>query len=277
MTSKSNSNKSAREKYSEDMINEILGEVENEPDIEIESDVANLGEEESDVKIAESPSEKRERKKKGFFAVGVAVILFAIIGLVSSINFIINGIHRLADNTALKNEFARFILPVVANDIAPFENESEITNTSKINCSIWNILVNKDTSGFKKAQSGGILIPEYNVSVSCKELFGTGASIEHQTVGAGDSRFSYDAENHVYTCANDLRFLTYAPRITGMTKKNDTYVLTVEYLPPSITTVGDDLGIEIKADKILEYTVNRYNKKNTLISVRLIKGADTNM
>lgn len=262
-----------REKHNEDVINELLGEVENEPDIEIESDVANLGEdEETDVKIA--PDNTPAKHQRAFFITAIFVIIMAVIGLISSIRFIVDGIGRLADNTALKNEFARFILPVVANDIAPFDNESEITNSSKISCAVWNILVNKDTSQYQVAQSGGIIIPEYDVSVNCKELFGSGATLEHQTVGMGDTRFVYDEENHRYTCPKDLRFLNYAPKITAMTEDNGTYLLTVDYMPPSVTMAAEDLGLSVEADKTLQYTINRWDKKNTLMAVRFIADSE---
>lgn len=278
MAKKNKQTASAREKYGEDVINELLGEAEDEPDIiGIEEDVAGLGGDSESVKTADTPEEKSEKRRKVFFVIAVFVIVMAFIGMFSSVRFIVKGIRDMADNTTLKNEFARFLLPVVANDIAPFENESEIPNSSKISCAIWNIMVNKDTSSYKSSPLGGFLVPEYDVSVSCKEIFGTGSSITHQTVGSGDSRFTYDEENHVYNCAKDLRFLNYAPKITAMTENNGTYVLTVDYMPPSITMVTDDLGITVEADKTLEYTVNRWDKKNTLMSVKLISGKETNV
>lgn len=278
MSKKSKQNAALRQKHNEEVINELLGEIEDEPDIEIEEDVANLGEEpEDNVKIAETADDRRTRRSKAFFAIAVIVIVMAVIGLISSIRFIAKGISNMADNTALKNEFARFILPVVANDIAPFENETEITNSSKVSCSIWNILVNKDTSAYKSSPAGGILVPEYDVGVSCKEIFGTGATITHQTVGTGDTRFVYDEENHVYSCTNNMRLLNYAPKITSMTESNGTYVLTVDYIPPSVTMAVEGLGITMEADKTLEYTINRWDKKNTLMSVRFISGQPDNL
>lgn len=278
MSKKNKTNATMREKHSENVINELLGEVEDEPDFGIEEDIANLGEDpDSDVKTADFGADRDEKKRKAFFIVAIIVIVFAFIGIFSSIRFVAKGISDLADNTALKTEFARFLLPVVANDIAPFENESEITNSSKVSCAIWNIMVNKDTSAYKESPAGGFLVPEYDVSVSCKEIFGSGASLTHQTVGSGDTRFTYDEENHVYNCTKDLRYLNYAPRIKDMTENNGTYVLTVEYMPPSITMVADDLGLTVDADKALEYTINRWDKKNTLMSVRLISGKENNL
>lgn len=260
-----------REKHNDDVINELLGEVEGESVMELENDVANLGEDsEEDVKIAKSPDEKNKRKSRMFFATAIVVLALACVGLYSMVRLIAGGISEIVNNTALKKEFARFILPVVANDIAPFENENEITNSSKVNCSIWNILVNKDTSAYKSSPAGGIYIPEYDVSVSCKDLFGSESTLTHQSVGYGESRFSYDENNHVYSCPKDMRLLNYAPKISELTGGSGTYVLKVDYLPPSITMAAEDLGLTVDADKTLEYTVVRKDKKNTLVSVRMI-------
>lgn len=259
------------EKHNDDVINELLGEVEGESVMELENDVANLGEDsEEDVKIAKSPDEKNKRKSRMFFATAIVILALACVGLYSMVRLIAGGISEIVNNTALKKEFARFILPVVANDIAPFENENEITNSSKVNCSIWNILVNKDTSAYKSSPAGGIYIPEYDVSVSCKDLFGSESTLTHQSVGYGESRFSYDENNHVYSCPKDMRLLNYAPKISELTGGSGTYVLKVDYLPPSITMAAEDLGLTVDADKTLEYTVVRKDKKNTLVSVRMI-------
>lgn len=271
MSKKKKSNSELREKHNEDVINELLGEIEGESVMELEDDVANLGEDsEEHVKIAESPDEKNMRKSRMFFAAAIFVLILACVGLYSTVRFVAGGISEIVNNTSLKKEFARFVLPVVANDIAPFENESEITNSSKVSCSIWNILVNKDTSAYKASPAGGIFIPEYDVSVSCKDLFGSDSTLTHQTVGYGESRFSYDENNHVYRCPKDLRLLNYAPKISELTGGSGTYVLKVDYLPPSITMAAEDLGLTVEADKTLEYTIIRKDKKNTLVSVRMI-------
>lgn len=258
--------KNIREKYNDDIINELFGSSEEEPDIE--TDIADLGQEPDDgTKIAENP-----KKKRFFFGFAIFVVIMAIIGVISCGWLVTKGITNVMDDSSLKNELTRFILPAVANDISPFQNETEISDSAKINCAIWNILLNKDYSTFKSENAGEYIIPEYDVGVSCKELFGTGSAIEHQTVGYGEAKFSYDEENHVYTCSRSLRNLSYAPRITEMTHTGGgTYVCRVEYIPPSISALGDDLGVETTPDKVMEYTINRYDKKNTLMAVKFIE------
>lgn len=254
-------NSEPRDKHSDDLINELFGEIDEAEDLE--NDVADLGQEsEDDVKIAENPN-----RQKFFFGFAVFVVIMAIIGFVTCIRFAVVGVRSLVDNTALKNEFTQFILPAVANDISSFRSEGELSNSAKINCSIWAILLNEDYDKFKTEIAGEYLIPEYDVGVACKELFGSAASITHQSVGYGDARFVYYEDRHVYSCGRNLRNLSYAPRISEMTENSGVYTLKVEYLPPSISLVANNLGVETDPDKTMIFTITRQDKKNILTSV----------
>lgn len=246
----------------EKVINQLLGSLDDENDIE--GDIAELGANEA----MESAPEISEpvKKKRFFFGFAVFVIIMAIIGCISTVRFIGDVTESLVDNTSLKNEFAQFIFPVVVNDIAPFESTSEIPNTSKITCAIWNILIIKDTSAYEDGM-GGLNIPEYDVMQSCKEIFGSTITMEHQSVGTGEVRFIYDAEKHSYSANKNIRYLTYAPQIIEMVRSDDTYTLTVGYLPPALATVTGISGMEVSPEKYMQYTINRWDGKNTLMSV----------
>lgn len=245
------------------IIDQLFGSLEGEPDIE--QDIAKLGAEpEDDVKI----SPEKPKKHKFFFGFAVFVIIMAVIGCVSTVRFAANATSQLFDNSSLKNEFAQFIFPVVVNDIGPFENTSEIPNSTKITCAIWNILINKDTAQYQNANTMGLSIPEYDVSAACKEIFGGTVTVEHQSVGTGEVRFTYDAENHVYAAQKNIRYLTYSPYIVEMSESNGIYRLIVGYLPPTVASVAGINGMEASPEKYMEYTIERSDKKNTLLSVR---------
>ncbi len=256
------SKKDQKEQQGDKVINQLFGSLEEQNDIE--SDIADLGGNEA---VVEPEVPEPVKKKRFFFGFAVFVIIMAIIGCVSSVRFVVNVTGQLLDNTSLRNEFAQFIFPVVVNDIAPFENVDEIPNTSKVTCSIWNILITKDTTAFETGV-GDLKIPEYDVTVSLKELFGSTATMEHQSVGIGEVRFTYDAENHYYNASKNIRYLTYAPQVVEMTEENSTYTLTVGYLPPALATVTGISGMEVVPEKYMEYTINRWNGENTLMSVR---------
>lgn len=267
MQKKDKTTETPRDKHTNDVINEIFSEAAEEVDEDtpdIENDIADLGLDQDDaVKVVDE-----EKRRKFYFGFAVFVVIMAIVGVVTCVRLAVVGIRSLVDNTSLKNELTRFILPAVAIDISSFGNESELPNSSKINCSIWEILLSEDYETFKVSTADGYSIPEYNVGVVCKELFGSDAAITHQSVGYGEARFTYDSENHVYRCSRNLRSLSYAPRITEMTEDDGVYTLMVDYLPPTVSLVADNLGVETVPDKTMVYTVSRQDKKNVLVSVQ---------
>lgn len=249
------------EPQGERVISELFGSLEQEPDIE--SDIAELGADgETDAEETAKP-----RRSRFFFGFGVFVIIMAIIGVISSVNFICSLAAALADNTSLKNEFARFIFPVVVNDIAPFEEADEIPDSSKISCSIWSILISDDTSEFEN-QDGSLTIPEYNVNAACRDLFGSSVSLNHQTVGTSEVRFTYDEDSHAYSVNKNVRYLTYSPQIVSITNDDEIYTLIVGYLPPTLATVSGITGIQATPEKYMEYTISRWDGDDVLVSVR---------
>ncbi len=246
----------------ERVINQLFGSLEQEPDIE--SDIAELG----SSPEAEQTEPVNQKKRRFFFGFAVFVIIMAFIGVISSVQFVANVTANLLDNTSLKNEFAAFIFPVVVNDIAPFEEADEIPDSSKISCAIWNILLNSDTSQFERDEGTGLSIPEYNVSASCRELFGSSVSLEHQTVGTAEVRFTYNEETHTYTANKNIRYLTYSPQIVSIAEDGDVYTVVVGYLPPTVAAVAGINGLQAQPEKYMEYTISRWDGKDTLMSVR---------
>lgn len=248
----------------EKVINQLFGSLDDDNDIE--GDIAELG-------VADSTAPQQEisapaKKNRFFFGFAIFIIVMAIIGCVSTIRFIGSATSQLLDNSSLKNEFTQFIFPVVVNDISPFNSVEEIPNTSKVTCAIWNILIKKDTSAYDPEGTGQLTIPEYDVTASCKEIFGSTVTLQHQSVGTGEVRFTYNEASHSYSAAKNIRYLTYAPQIVEMTEDNGVYRLIVGYLPPALATVTGINNMEVTPDKYMEYTINYWDGKSTLVSVK---------
>ena len=257
---KRNTANKEKHQQGEKVINELFGSLDAE---DIEDDIAELG---GNIPAEAEVVSEPVRKKRFFFVFAIFVIVMAIIGCISTVRFATDVTAKLLDNTSLKNEFAQFIFPIVVNDIAPFDSVDEIPNTSKITCAIWNILITKDTTPYEDGL-GGLTIPEYDVMASCKEMFGSTVVMEHQSVVTGEVSFTYDPDNHVYSAAKNIRYLTYAPQIVEMSEVDGNYRLIVGYLPPSLATVAGVSGMEVSPDKYRLYTINRWEGKNTLLSV----------
>lgn len=246
----------------ETVIDQLFGSLESEPDIE--SDIAVLG---TDSEADDTAEKETPKKNRFFFGFAVFVIIMAVIGCVSTVRTIVDFTGKLVDNTSLKNELAQFIFPVVVNDIPPFETASEIPNSSKITSAIWNILINKDTTQYE-TDSVALTIPEYDVMASCKEIFGSSVTIEHQSVGSAEVRFTYDEDRHVYSAMKNIRYLTYAPKIISMSESSGKYTLIVGYLPPTVASVAGISGMVAMPDKYMEYTIDSWDGRYTLLSVK---------
>lgn len=257
-------NRQQGKQQGERVINQLFGSLEQESEPDIEGDIAELGGSDE----AEQTEPESRKKSRFFFCFAVAVIILAIIGLISTVRFVSGVTANLLDNTSLKNEFAAFIFPVVVNDIAPFEESDEIPDSSKISCAIWKILLSGDTSEFERDGGMGLSIPEYNVSAACRELFGSSVSLVHQTVGTAEVRFTYNEETHTYLADKNIRYLTYSPEIISMTEDGDVYTVIVGYLPPTVAAVAGISGLQAQPEKYMEYTISRWDGKDTLMSVR---------
>lgn len=259
------------EQHNDEVLSELFGNIED-IDSDLENDITELGDmPDDDVKTADPP-----KKHRFFFGFAIFTVIMAIIGVISCIVVISGAIRSIVDNTSLKNEFARFLLPVVANDVPTFSDANDLSDSAKIRCSVWNILINGDLSEYKITIDGQYQIPEYDVDKSCKEIFGSGVTLNHRSINYGDLQFSYSDENHIYSCTRDFRYLNYAPKISDMTEQGGVYTLTVEYISPSLSMLAEELDIESASDKSMIYTVTRFDGKITLQSVDFPSGTHSN-
>lgn len=251
------------------IIGQLMGTLEEALDENIEEiDAAEFTEPEAPAK------EKRHRaKQRLFFSLGVFVIVMAIIGCISTVSFVANLAHSIADNSSLKNEFAAFLYPVVASDAPTFDSVENIPNKTKINCAIWNIILNGENSTYEK-QNGYMTVPEIDVEQNVKFLFGTSITVEHQTVGDIELLFEYDSERKSYTVPESPRYIAYSPYITEISNVGESYTLTVGYLPPMVASVAGVENIEVNPEKYMQYKVTRVGNKCTLTSIMYTDGTD---
>lgn len=265
------SKKKKSSQSSDEILSELFGSI-KDVDSDLENDITELGDmPDDDVKTADPP------KKHGFFfGFAIFTVIMAVIGVVSCVVMISGVIRGIVDNSSLKNEFTRFLLPIVANDIPAFEDANGLPDSVKIRCSVWNILINKDLSEYKVDIDGQYQIPEYDVDKSCIELFGSGVTLNHRSINYGDLQFSYFPDNHLYSCTRDLRYLNYAPKVTELSGQNGVYTLTIDYISPSLAMLADELEFDATADKSMIYKVSRVGDTITLLSVEFPQSDENN-
>lgn len=206
-------------------------------------------------------------RRKLYCLFGIVISLLAVVGLVSTVNFSIGVIRDFADNTQQKNEFAKFVYPIVICDPAPFDRTVSLRNDMLITASLWDIILYEDKSKYE-ADFDMMIVPEVDVEQHGTKLFGTGLSFEHQSILGAGVEFYYDESIKSYRVPSNPKYFTYSPYIEEISRVGERYTLTVGYVSPTpawLTLTEQD---EPEPEKYVEYIVSKRGNEMTLISIQ---------
>lgn len=206
----------------------------------------------------ETKTRKPINKKMIF---GGVVLIFAVIGLIASIIFAANFIGNIASGSKEKEEMAWFISPVVMQDPPPFESPDKATNTTIITAGVWRFIMTQDTSKYPIDEFNFITVPQSDIEVQIKQLFGD-VQYTHETVGDTELMITYNSETKSYIFPATPHVLPYTPKVEEVKKVEDSYLLTVGYIPPGLAWQGDVTGkkYEPEPEKIMQYTLKENDK-----------------
>jgi hypothetical protein len=112
-------------------------------------------------------------------------------------------------------------------------------------------------------------IPENDVEMAVRSIFGSGFDIRHVSAGNIVSPFLYDAETKSYTVPENPPFFTFSPRVSEISSSGDVYRVVVEYIAPSPQLI---VGIEYEPQpvKTMIFTITRSrDKSKTIQSIEL--------
>ncbi|MEG2597200.1 MAG: hypothetical protein RR977_02135 [Oscillospiraceae bacterium] len=210
-----------------------------------------------------SEEQKRKRfpvNKKMLF--GGVVLIFAVIGLIATVIFSVHTIGNATSGSKTKKEMEWLISPVVMQDPPPFESPEKMTNTTIITAGVWKLIMNEDTSKYPIDEFNFITVPQSDIEVQIKSLFGD-VKYTHETVGDTELMITYNQEEKSYVFPAMPHVLPYTPKVQDVKKADDKYVLTVGYIPPGLVWEGDINGkkYEPAPEKIMQYTLTITDKK----------------
>lgn len=197
------------------------------------------------------------RSSKKMLVFGAVVLIFALIGLVSTLTAAVRGVTGLLDNSKRKEELEWLIAPVVMQDPSAFESPDKLTNTTVITAGVWRLIMNEDTSRYPADDFNFLTVPQSDVEVQIKALFGD-VEYTHGTVGDTELMITYDSENKCYIFPAVPHVLPYTPDVQEIdTHEDGSLTLTVGYIPPGLVWEGDTDGhtYQPDPDKIMEYTL----------------------
>ncbi len=206
-------------------------------------------------------------RRKLYMLFGVVVTILAIVGLVSTIGFAVDKVKAFADNTQQKNEFAKFIYPIVICDPAPFNQTIKLRSDTMITAALWDVILYEDKTKYE-TEFDMIIVPEVDVEQHCTKLFGTGLSVEHQSVLGADIQFYYDKTIKSYRVPSNPKFFTYSPYVEEITRVGERYTLLVGYVSPTPAWLTLDENDEPVSDKYMEYIVSKRGDEMTLVAIQ---------
>ncbi len=221
-----------------------------------------------EIEVPDAPDSNPEGlRRKLYFLFGIIVSLLAIVGLYSTVVFTVDVVKDFADNTQQKNEFARFVYPIVICDPAPFNQTVKLRSETLITAALWDIILYDDKSKYE-ADFDMIIVPELDVEQHGTKLFGTGLSFEHQSIIGVEVQFYYDESIKSYRIPSNPKHFTYSPYIEDMTRVGERYTLTVGYVSPTPAWLTLTSEEEPSPEKYVEYVVSKRGNEMTLVSIQ---------
>ena len=200
--------------------------------------------------------EVKEKKKKSPFIVGLIVLVFAIIGVVSVGSFVKDIIVDKVTESEDYSEYTKYLTWVVGIDPDPFTDITKADFDDLLNIAVCSLL----TSGVKTDDYDvtelGMVVPARDVEQSFKTMFGNDVQIVHATVQGYGYEFQYDAATHTYNVPLTGVVPPFSPRIEAVSKTGGLVTLKVGYVGTSSIEVGLDGTIAAaQPDKYMEITL----------------------
>ncbi len=220
-------------------------------------------------------NKKRKGQSKLAFPLGLAIIIFAVVGVIFAVSAGVEGVKKLTDNSEKKIEYESMLIPVVMYDPDMFDDVSAANIDQLTVCSVWAVI--KDESiypgKYDTDDQGNIMIPAQEVEKKFAELFGTDVVPTHIGVKGYFDEFTFNEQSRCYLVTSAGAVPIYTPEVFEINKSSNTVVLTVGYLA-SEAWAQDSSGnfIQPEPSKYVKITL-RENESGYYISA--IQATDT--
>ena len=244
----------------------------------LDEDSEDMAELLSEEPAPEMPAAVPVDRSRMYFLLGLAVAFFSVIGIISTVFFSIGKIQEFTDNTQQKNDFARFIYPVVICDPAPFNETMRMNSDTILSAAMWDIILYEDKTKYVQ-DFDYITVPEVDVEKHAVKLFGDGLSFNHRSILNTEVKFHYEEDIRSYRIPAKPRYFTYSPYVEEIQREGDVYVLSVGYISPTPAYFDLNENSETPTpDKYVEYVVKKQGDEYTLTAINISeKGRDMNL
>lgn len=211
--------------------------------------------------------EKKERPNKFYLVFAIFIIVMSIIGIASTIRFGVNTVNEIVNQTALKNEIALFLYPVVTVDPPEFSETDEIPTSVVIESSLWRIILMGENGNYEKLYNTYMYVPAVDVEFAARTLYGSSVKIQHQTVGSTSTAFTYVESSNSYLVPISPRYTAYSPVVTEISSVGELFTVTVDYMPPTALAI-EGIKLQNTTTKTMVYTLSKSKNNMTIHSVK---------
>lgn len=211
------------------------------------------------------------RRQKTTAIIGMIMTVLVIIGAVSVVIAATKATYNTVGQTALKKELALQIFPFTIIDIPQFDDVKKLDNMSIISAAIWAFIIDdNDKSIYNQDNLGTMYVPDVDIELYIRRLFGNEIAIKHQSVEGSSVMMYYDETARTYAVESTPKMLPYRPRIDKIAKKDDIYTLKVSYILPDAMWNFDSVESKGVVDKTMEYVLKKNKESYQVISVKLL-------
>ncbi len=219
--------------------------------------------------------EQAKKRSPLSFIVGIVVIVLVLVGIGSIVSDVSERIDSSVKqkNAQKYSELEEFIAPVIMYDPDTFDDISMANTEQLISIAVWSILDSNPEPDKYEYTDGGMLLPQSEVEEKFSSLFGNQVKWNHCTVDGGGIYFSYSESKKAYVIPITGVTPIYTPRVTDVSERPGTVVLTVGYLASS-EWVQDSEGniVPPEPSKYMKITLGKDSDGG--YNVRAIQSAD---
>ncbi len=204
---------------------------------------------------------KALKKRRLQFVTGLAVMLFALVGIVGiivqTVGFFSDR-HEEKQGSAL-DTYNSFMLAVAAVDPEPFDDVTAADMEELIEIAVWSILGADLEPSRYEYSSGELAIPAADVEAAFTRYFGTALTIEHRNVTGYGYEFTYSEDDNAYYIPLTTIEPLYTPTVTEGETRGDSVILTVGLINADSWQQDAKTGDMVKPDpdKFIKVTLRQ--------------------
>lgn len=172
----------------------------------------------------------RRRRRRWAAPLGLLIVALTVVGLFTLGKSGADGIKKLVNNDAKKAAYEELLAGVVMIDPDPFDDVKKANLDQLVEAAIWSLLKSNEDPYKYEDDNGWMRVPAKDVETQFQKMFGSDVKLTHKTVSGYGYEFEYDPSTKSYKIPPTGVEVTYIPKVTEISKKGDSVILTVGYV-----------------------------------------------